>query len=154
MTINLPGHCVRWNQEYEYPLPVFQVVWAQCSILKSSTPVKCHFGCQKSVCVCVFHFLFILGHFTKMCSANFPPVTVKASPKTACHKIQWLQFANRNVVGLRSWHSSGHFQIPITPAISTRHTNCNFNLTSTTICENGFSKHNRVKSDHKSRLKL
>jgi hypothetical protein len=36
-----------------------------------------------------------------------------ASPKIACHKIQWLQFANRNIGGLQSWHSSKHFQIPI-----------------------------------------
>ena len=93
-----------------------------------------------------------------MCSAKFPPFTVKASPKTACHKIQWLQFANRNIVGLQSWHSSRHFQIPITLAISTLQLrlgiDCNFGLASTAICECGFSKQNWVKSDRKSRLKL
>ena len=57
-------------------------------------------------------FLFFKGHFTKMCSAKFPPFTVKASPKIACHKI--LQLVDRNIVGLRSWHSSRYFQIPNT----------------------------------------
>jgi hypothetical protein len=46
---------------------------------------------------------------------------VEASPKMACRKIQWLQFANRNIVGFQSWHSIRHFQIPITLATSTRH---------------------------------
>ena len=59
------------------------------------------------------------GHFTKMCSAKFAPVTMKASPKNACHKIRWLQCANWNMVGLQSWHSGKHFQIPTTHAIST-----------------------------------
>ena len=68
----------------------------QCSILKSPTHVKCHFGRQKS-------FLFV-GHFTKLCSAKFPPFTVKASPKTAYCKIRWLQFANRDNIRLQSWH--------------------------------------------------
>ena len=93
------------------------------------------------------------GHFTKMCSAKFPPFTMKASPKTAYHKIQWLQFANRIIVV-----TSIHFQIPVTPAISTLQLrlgpNCNFGLASTAICERGFSKRNRVKSDRKSQLKL
>ena len=79
-----------------------------CSILKSSTHVKCHFDGQRGC--------FFWGTFTKMCSARFPLVTVKASAKLSCHKIQWLQFAKRNIVGLPSWHSSRHFQIPITLA--------------------------------------
>ena len=86
----------------------------QCSILKSPTPVKCHFGCQKS-------FLFF-GHFTKMCSAKFPPIIWRPLQKHACHKVQWLQFANRTTNGLQSWHSSIHFQIQITLAIQL----CNF----------------------------
>ena len=122
----------------------------QCSILKSSTHVKCHFGRQRS-------YLF-LGHFTNMCYAKFSPVIVKASPKTNCHKIQWLQFANRNIFGLLYWHSNSHFQIPIVPAISTMWlwlgTNCNLGLASTTLCERGFSKQNWVKSDHRSQLKF
>ena len=72
-----------------------------CSILKSSTLVKYHFGCQI--------FLFVFEHFTKMCSAKFPPILVKASPKIACHKIQWLQFASRNIAKLQSSHSDRHF---------------------------------------------
>ena len=56
---------------------------------------------------------FYFGHFTNMCSTKVLPFTVKASPKFACHKIQWLQFANRNIVGLQFWHSSNHFQIPM-----------------------------------------
>ena len=83
---------------------------------------------------------------------------VKTFPKIACHKIQWLQFANKDVVGLQSWHSSRHFQILITLAISTLQlrlgTDYNFGLASTTTCEHGFSKHNWVKSDRRSRLKL
>ena len=67
---------------------------------------------------------FIFWHFTKMCYANFPPFTVKASPKIAYHKIQWLQFANKNIARLQSWHSSQHFQIPITHVIWL----CNFDL--------------------------
>ena len=63
--------------------------------------------------------LFGGGNFTKMCHAKFPPVTLKASPKIACHKIQWLQFANRNIARLRSRHSGKHSQNPITTAIST-----------------------------------
>ena len=92
-----------------------------------------------------------------MCSAMFPPFTMKASPKTACHNIQWLQFVNRNIVGLQYCHSSRHFQIPITLAISTLqlgfNAHRNFGLASTTICERGFSKFNWVKSDCRSRLK-
>ena len=108
----------------------------------------------------VFLF-FSFGNFTKMRSTKFPPVKVNlASPKTTCHKIQWLQFANKNIAGLQFWHSSIHFQIPINPAISTLHlrlgTHYNFGLrhASTTICEGGFSKQIWVKGDHKSRLKL
>ena len=98
--------------------------------------------------------LLFPGHFTKMCFVEFPPFTVKAYPKTACHKIQWLQFLNRNIVGLQSRHSSKHSQISMTPAISTMHWlqlrlgNC------TTTCERGFSKHKWVKSARRSRLKL
>ena len=64
-------------------------------------------------------FLIIVGQFTKMCSAKFPLVIVKASSKNACHKISWLQCANWTRVGLKSWHSSRHFQIP--------NNSCNFN---------------------------
>ena len=84
----------------------------QCSILKSSTPIKYHFGHQK-----VLFFVF-WGHFTKMCFAKFPPFIVKASSKNACHKIYWQQFVNRNIDGLQSWYSNRHFQIPITHANS------------------------------------
>ena len=64
--------------------------------------------------------LFVLAlHKNVLC--KFSLVTMKVSPKTACHKTQWLQFANGNIVGFQSWHSSRHFQIPITPAISTQH---------------------------------
>ena len=84
----------------------------QCSILKSPTHVKCHFGRQKS-------FLFV-GHFTKLCSAKFLRFIVKVSPKTAYCKIRWLQFANRNNIRLQSWHSSRHFHISITLVVSTR----------------------------------
>ena len=101
---------------------------------------------------------YFLGHLTKMRSAKFSPFIVKASPKTAHHKIQWLQFANSNIAGLQSWHSSRHFQIPITPAILTLQLwlgiDCNFSLASTTICERGFSKQNLMKSDCRSRSKL
>ena len=41
-----------------------------------------------------------------------------ANSKVACHKIQGLQFPNKNVAGLRSWHSSKHFQNPTTPIIT------------------------------------
>ena len=110
----------------------------QCSILKSSTLIKYHFGHQK-----VLFFVF-WGHFTKMCFAKFPPFIVKASSKNACHKIYWQQFVNRNIDGLQSWYSNRHFQIPITRANSTLElrlgTDCNFGLASTTTCERGFSK--------------
>ena len=102
-----------------------------------------------------FPFFWAL-HRGMLCKVS--PFTVKSSPKGACHKIQWLQFANRNIVGFQSWHSSIHFQIPITPAISTLQLRLgidyNFGLVSTTICEHGFPKHNWVKSDRKSPLKL
>ena len=65
-----------------------------------------------------------------MCSAKFPLFIMKTSSKIACHKI--LHFPNKNIVGLQSWHSSRHFQIPITPAISILQlrlgTNYNFGL--------------------------
>jgi len=122
-----------------------------CSILKPSTHVECPFGRQ-------LYFWGVLGHFTKMCFAKFPSFRVKAFPRTACHKIHWLQFAYRDIGRLQSWHFSKHFQIPITPKILTLQlwlgTDCNFGLASTTICERGFSKQNWVKSDRKSRLKL
>ena len=102
--------------------------------------------------------VFAWGHFTKMCFAKFPPFTMKASPKISYHKIKWPQFANRNIVGLQFWHSSRHFQIPITPPISTLQlrlgTDYNFGLASTTICEREFSKQNWVKSDLINRLIL
>ena len=66
-----------------------------------------------------FFFFFLVGTSQKCALQSFPPVIVKASPKTACHKIQCLQFANKNTAGLQSWHSSIHFQIPITPTILT-----------------------------------
>ena len=98
------------------------------------------------------------GHFTKMCSIKFPPIIVKSSPTIIYHKIQWLQFANRNIAGLRSLHSSKHFQIPITPVISFLQLridiDCYFGLASTTICERGFSDQNWVTNDRRSRLKL
>ena len=80
-----------------------------------------------------------LWHFTKMCFVKFLQATMKASPKTACHKIQCLQFANKNITGLQSWHSNRHFQISITPAISTlqlRLEKHNY------ICEHGFEHWN------------
>ena len=84
------------------------------------------------------------GHFTKMCSTKFPPATMKASSKTACHKIQWLQFTIRNITRFQSWHSSKHFQIPIALAIWTLQfwfgTNYNFGVASIAICERGFKK--------------
>ena len=99
-----------------------------------------------------------IGHFTKMCSAKFPLVKLKASPETTYHKIPCLQFANKNIVGLQSWHSSRHFQIPITPTISHLelwlNIKCNFSLASTTTCEHGFSKQIWVKSVRRSWLKL
>jgi hypothetical protein len=116
--------------------------------LKSSTLVKCHVGRQKR-----FFGGGVGGHFTKLCSAKFSTFTVKAFPRLACHKIQWLQFANRNVIDFQSWHSSRHFQIPITLAISTQHY-CNCGLASTTICKRGSSKHHWVKNDYKNQLKL
>ena len=86
------------------------------TILKSSMSIKCHFGRQKSFFLCL-----LWEHFTKMQPAKFPPFTVKASLETACDKIHWLKFVNRNMAGLQSWYSSRHFQIPITPATSTWH---------------------------------
>ena len=60
----------------------------------------------------------------------------RSCQKIACHKIQWLQFVKRIIVGLQSWHFSKHFQIPIIPAISTLQlplgTHFNFSLASTT----------------------
>ena len=95
-------------------------------------------------------------HKNAMC--KFPLVTMKASPKIACHKTQWLQFAYRNIVGLQSWHSSPHSHIRITLAILTTQLrlgiDCNFGLASTSICERGSLKHNWLKSDCRSRLKL
>lgn len=45
---------------------------------------------------------------------------MKVSPKSACHKIQWLQSANRNIDGLQILALySRHFQIPISTTIST-----------------------------------
>ena len=120
-----------------------------CWILKSSTPIKCHhFGRQISI-LCS----------TEMCSAKFSPFTMKASPKTAYHKMWWLQFTNKNMIArLYSWDSIMHFHILTTPTISTMQlplgTDCNFSLASTTICESGFSKNIWVKSDCRSRLKL
>ena len=78
--------------------------------------------------------------------------------KNSLSQIQWLQFANKDIFGFQSWHSSRHFQIPITTAISTMQlrlgTDCNFGLASTTVYERGFSKQFWVENDCKIRLKL
>ena len=117
---------------------------------------KCHLLGFRYFFFFLTFYLFMLN-FTKMCYAKFPPIIVKASPKIVCHKIQWLHFANKHIVGLQSWHSSRHFQTPITPAILTpqlqHDTDCNSGLASTTICERGFSKQDWVKSDVISPLK-
>ena len=93
-----------------------------------------------------------------MCFAKFPPVTLKASPKITRHKIHSLQFAQRNIVGVQSWHSSRPFQILIIPTILTMQLrlgiDCKFGLANTTICEHGLSKESWMKSDCKSQLKL
>jgi hypothetical protein len=95
----------------------------QCSMLKSPTPVKCHFGRQRRL------FFSRALHKNVLCK-------VKASPNIAYRKIQWLQFANRNIIGLQSWHSSRCFQISIILAILNLQlrlgTYCNFGLASTT----------------------
>ena len=49
--------------------------------------------------------------------------------KNACHKIQWVQFVNKNIVGLQSWHFGRHFQ-----KYSNNYCNfrfCNFNSSQT-----------------------
>ena len=124
----------------------------QCSILKSSTHVKCHFGRQKS-----FHFLF----FWALHKNAFYKVSTNQSEGLSQNCLSQNTMATicyKNIVGLQFWHSSIHFQIPINPTISTLHLRLvfdyNFGLASTTICEHGFSKQNWVKSDHKSRLKV
>jgi len=61
-------------------------------------------------------FCFVSGALHKNVLCKVPRFTRKAS-QSACHKIQWLQFAHRNIVGLQSWHSIKHFQIPITHVI-------------------------------------
>lgn len=53
-----------------------------CSILQSSTPIKCHFNHQRR--------FFYNEHFTRICSGKFSLVTVKAFAKSACHKLQCL----------------------------------------------------------------
>ena len=102
--------------------------------------------CLSNAILAIKKVFMFWGHFTKMCCTKFPPFTMKASLKTACHKIQWVQFVNRNTVGLQSWHSSRHFQILVTPTILTLqlrvNTNYNFCLANTTICARGFSKCN------------
>ena len=85
----------------------------QCLILKPLTHVKCHFGCQKRA------FLFGTLHKNVLCKVSTN--NIEGLSKIACHKIQWLQFANRNIYGVQCWHSSIHFRIPITVATSTRH---------------------------------
>ena len=57
--------------------------------------------CQMPFWPYYYYYYYCFEHFTKMCSAKFPPFTVKVSPKIACHAIQWLQFANRNIVGFQ-----------------------------------------------------
>ena len=132
--------------------------WLDLETLGSLFNIEVLNACQMPFWSPKKFFLFVGGQFTKLCFAKFPPFIVKASPKTACHKIQWLQFVNRNIARLQSWHSSRHFQNPITPTISTQQlwlrTDYNFGLASTTICEHGFSKQIWMKSDHKCRLKL
>ena len=113
-------------------------------------PFKFCFGCRKSS-------LFVFGALHKNVLYKVFTLHCEGLTKTARHKIQWLQFVNRNIVGLQSWHSSRHFQIPITLAISILQLqldiDCKFGLANTIICERGFSKHNWVKSDRRSRLK-
>ena len=119
---------------------------SQCSVLKSPTFVKCHFGRQEC-------FLWGGGELHRTPSAKFPPIIVKAPPKIVCHKIQQLHFANRNIDGFQLWRSSTHVHIPITPAILTLqlwlNIDCNFGLTNTTTRERGFSQHNWVRSDRR-----
>ena len=69
-----------------------------------------------------------------------------------------VAICKHNHSGLLSWHSSTHFQIPITRAISTMQlrlgTYCNFGLASTTICDVDFPNYKWVNNDCRSRLKL
>ena len=80
---------------------------------------------------------FFLWALHKNVLCKVPLVIVKASP---CHKIHWLQVANKTIVGLQSWHSSKHFQIPTTLATSAWQAQLYMNVW--------------VKSDCRSRLKL
>ena len=95
--------------------------------------------------------IFCFGGTSQKCARQ-------TSPITAWHNIHWLQFVTRNIVGLQSWHSNRHFQFSITLAISIVQlwlgNDCNFSLASTTTYEREFSKHNWVKSDRRSQLKL
>jgi hypothetical protein len=93
--------------------------WRQCSLLKSSTPIKCCFG---RVLFC------FVGHFTKMCFTKFPPFTMKVYRKIVCHKIQWRQFANKNIIGLQSWHSDRHCHT----GLSDSNNSCNFDFATLT----------------------
>ena len=110
--------------------------------LERALPQYWSLQCMSNATLVVINVLLFWGHTTKMYYAKCLPFVVKASPRTAHHKIQWLQFVIRNIVGLQSWHSSIHFQIPITPATSTVQlrlgTNCSFGLAITTVCERGF----------------
>jgi hypothetical protein len=89
---------------------------------KSSTLANAILAVKEVIMFLILILIRLLGgagHFTKMCSTKFSPITMKASPKIACHKIQWLQLENKNIIRLQSWHSSKHFQIPIIPTILT-----------------------------------
>ena len=79
---------------------------------------------MSSVILAVKKVFVFWGHFTKACSAKSPPFTVKAFQKTACHKIQWLQFVTRNIAGPQPWYSRKHFRIPVTLQFG----HCNFDL--------------------------
>ena len=107
--------------------------------------------CLSNAILAVKKAFFGGGHFPKMCYAKFPPFTVKASPNIACHKTQWLQFVNRDIVGLQSWHSrhSRIFQMSTTLAILTRHW-LQLQLGKHTYKWTPFFKWNWVKSDRGS----
>ena len=51
--------------------------------------------------VLFFFCFFCWGTSQKRALQKFPSSTAKVSPKTACHIIQCLQFANSNIAGLQ-----------------------------------------------------
>ena len=114
----------------------------QCSILKSSTPVNAILAVKKVLRKNVICKVFTL-HSEGLFENCLPPNTMAiiCEQKHSWAPILALQQTTSKFQKTLAISTSGQLRFG---------TDYNFGLASTIICERGFSKQNRVKSDHRS----